>query len=184
MVKISNPFRRKKAQTFDDKEMAKELKIESGLTRIKGTEYLRKRIEFIQEPFIEMQRQLEKQIMVLLEKDSQTPRDEELLKNLNQQLFNLFLHKTNKMVATAWSRSGEDKDMSERYSALEEFFRRNWNDPEIGKLLMDAELYMLDISFLDKHGEPAPHILVQTPMMGSPRIDLSDIGRTKKEEIS
>lgn len=140
------------------------LKVEAGFGEIDTQEDLHKRLEVIQLPFVEMINVLIKEAEILLQKNMRTPQDEQRLQELNSQIFNMLLHKTNKVVATAFSVAGEDRDMSERYAALEEFYVEAWDKPRIKNLLQDSEMYMLDISFRDKHVGPAPHILTLTPI--------------------
>lgn len=171
-------WKKDKPLSFADQEMQSKLRIETGFSEIDVQQDTRRRLEIIQMPFLEMINELKDEINLLLKKKPRSAQDEEQLSELRTKIFNLLLHKSNKMVATAWSIAAEDRDMSERYSALESFFARVWNDPSYATLLFDAEMYMLDISFREKHVGPAPHILIQSlPTAG--RIGFA----TKEEEI-
>ena len=155
-----------KTKEVSDKEQQHKLRVEAGFGEIDTQEDLHARLKFIQEPFVEMANILikEREKLAKEKPDKRTPQTQKRIEDLDLQIFNLLLHKTNKIVATAWSIAAEDRDMSERYSASEKFFARNWGDPTCARLLMATELYLQDISFREKHVGPAPHILTQTPI--------------------
>lgn len=161
------PWRREKTVEVSDPQQQRALKVEAGFGEIDTQEDLHARVNAIQLPFIEMTDILKEEANILIAKyDTLTETQKQLLDKLNNQIFNLILHKTNKIVATAWSIAGEDPEMSERYGALEEMFLKGWRkDGSWVQLLQDSEMYMLDISFRGEHVKNASHILSQTPIM-------------------
>lgn len=175
------PLKRGQKKKAMSASIEQQTKIEAGFTEIKGTHFLMKRIEFTDDFFDTMCSVLREQVKILLEKKGRSPQDEELLKKRTMQLMNLEAYRQLKKSGMAWSTSKEDNDMSERYSALEKVFARNWDNPVYQKLLLASLWYLGDISFGEKHVEPAPTLLVQQPT-ASQRIDVSGLGHAKKEE--
>lgn len=161
-------------------ELERATKIEAGMTEIKGTHFLMKRIEFTDEFFDTMRSVLEGQITVLLKKKERSPQDEQELKALRMQLMNLEAYKQLRKSGVPWAIAKEDNDMSERLSCLEQVFARNWMNPTHQRLLFSSIFYTADIAFADAHVKPAPTVLVMNPS-GSTRLDVSGFGHKEKE---
>jgi len=180
MVSLQWPVKLKKKTESMSQNLEQQTKIEAGFTQIKGTQFLMKRIEFTEDFFGTMCKIVSDQIQTLISK-IRSPQEEQLLELRTMQLMNLEGFRMLKKSAMAWSIAREDNDMSERYSALEKVFSRNWDNPKHQKLLMACLWYMGDISFGEKHVEPAPTLLVQQPV-GGQRISLDGFGFEGKEK--
>lgn len=172
---------KRKPSTLAEAETSKELRIEAGLTNIKGTEDLASRIRFTDDFFSNMINYALDQLRLLLKKKQRTPEDEELIQLLNSYLANLEAYRAVKKSGMAWSTSGDDREMSQRYIAFETYFTRNYQNPwEVRKIIRMA-MYLLDISFKQPHVEPASTIVVQSIPKGS-NINLGDWGGSGSEE--
>ncbi|MDH5481597.1 MAG: hypothetical protein OEY22_01765 [Candidatus Bathyarchaeota archaeon] len=181
MVKFQWPIRRGKAtsSTLAGDQTSQSLKLEAGLTTIKGTEDLASRIRFTDDFFTNILNEFHAQLKQLLQKKDKTPEDIELISMLNAYLVNFESYRAVKKSGMAWSIAGQDHDMSKRYMAFETYFTRNWRNPDEVKKILRFAMYLLDISFKENHVEPAPSIIVQSLPSG-PRIDLGG----KEEKIT
>jgi len=181
MVRFQWPITRKKKDEQKGSEaLQQQLKIEAGLRQIKGTEFLLKRSEFTDDFLKNMCKVIEDEVKLLINKKEKTQEDKELLEFKTAQLINFEAYRALKKAGMQWSIAGEDTDMSERYSAYEKLFMRNWNNPVYQEMLLACAMYLLDISYISPHVEPAPTIWVQTPTSGT-RIDLGEFGHGKEE---
>ena len=180
MVKLQWPLTRRKDEKKQSDILESQLRTEGALTQVKATEYVIKRNEFTDDFLANMCKVIDDQVKALMKNKSRSVKDEELLSFKTAQLINFEAYRALKRAGMQWSVAGEDTDMSERYSAYEQIFCRNWNNPVYQELLYACAMYLLDISYKEKHVEPAPTVIFQT-LGQSPRISLGDFGHGKKE---
>jgi hypothetical protein len=180
VVYLQWPLKRGKKKHSMSQALEQQTKIEAGFTQIKGTEFLMKRIEATDDFFETMSGVLEQQVETLLKKPQRSVQDESLLQVRTKQLMNLEAYRQLKKTGMAWSVAKDDNDMSERYSAMEKIFARNWGNPKYQDLIMASLWYLTDISFANPHVEPSPTLLVQNPV-GGQRITLEGFGHEQGE---
>jgi hypothetical protein len=177
LVHLQWPIARgkRKSSTLTEADTSGQLRAEAGLTKIRGTEDLASRIGFTDDFFAAMINHTIRQLDLLIRKTNKSPQDLEEIQLLNGYLANWEAYRAVKKSGMAWSTSGEDHDMSQRYRAFETYFTRNWQDPWEVKKIVRMAMYMLDISFKQPHVDPAPTIIVQSMPKGS-SINLGDWG--------
>jgi len=163
------------ATTLAEAETSKELRIEAGLTSIRGTEDLASRIKFTDDFFAAMINHTIKQLDKLVSRQNKTPEDLHMINVLNGYLANWESYRAVKKSGMAWCTSGENREMSQRYIAFETYFTRNWQDPWETKKIVRMAMYLLDISFKEPHVAPASTIVVQSLPKGN-SINLGDWG--------
>lgn len=159
MVKL--PFRKKEKPPLD---VQKELKIEGGLTKIEGAQFLKQRVATTTEEIDELLTDYTKMLTILLKKRDPTLYDKQQIEELKLALENWRLCKMVVRSATPWLRSGESTEMSRRYGKFCQFFGRNHKKAQFQELITMASLYIHGISHMDKDVEPAPTIWVQVPV--------------------
>lgn len=159
---VSNPFKKKKEVPT---EIQQQLRIEAGLSEIKGTEHLRKRLQHSDEEIDIMIKEINGRLSKLVLKKDLTDTQKTELNAMKNELVNWHMAKMVVQASTPWLRSGDSKEMSQRYADFCLFFGRNFNKPNMQELIMAASLYLHGISHIDKDVTPAPTIWVQTPVM-------------------
>jgi hypothetical protein len=183
---VRNPLRRKpKVTTLDDERLAKELQEVAGLREIHGSQHLRKRIEFTDEAFVEVIKDLQQQRNLLLPKANKTPAQVEEIACLNRRIDEWIFYRMAKKSAVAWQTTFEDKDMSERWMAAELIFFRNEGNAAYHELILASFSYLHDISFKEDHVKtPTPVIVHSNIVPGYGGVDLAvHNGRAKTEEV-
>ena len=178
-MKLQSPIKWGKDKDKGSKQLENAMRIEAGLSKIKGTEFLLKRGEFTDEFLSGLSKVIDLEVTTLAQKKNKSKEDEARLDFKMAQLVNFESYRALKRAGMQWSASGEDKDMSERYSAYEKVFARQWNNPAYQEMLFAMASYLQDISYQEKHVEPAPTIFMQMPPTGQ-RVYLGDT--IEKEE--
>jgi len=180
---MRNPFKKQKPQTFIDEPLEKQLRQEAGLTAIKGTEFTKLRIEHSDEGITELINLKIEQLDKLLKVQNGTGTIQERIERLTREIELWTFYKQFKRASAPWATGGEDRDMSKRLRSTEILFFRNIHKEWTWSMLMMVLQYVSDICYKEWHVAPAPSIFIQA-LPSSGRIDLSDLARTKKEEIS
>jgi len=182
-MKLQWPIRRdkRKATGLEEGVTAQELKTEAGLRGIQAEEDLANRIKFEDECNANIINHILDQLIILLKKDKPTEQDKELIQTMNAWLVSWEEYRATRKTAVAWSIAGDDYNMSKRYRAYETYFSRRWPEPWESKKIMRFSAYMRDISYRERHVEPAPRIVVwgMPSGMGS-RIDLARVMEASK----
>jgi hypothetical protein len=178
------PFSKQKKQSFIDEPLEKQLRMEAGLTAIKGTEYTKLRIENSDEGITEFINLKIQQLNRLEKKTSMSEQEEEKVNRLLKEIRLWIFYRQFKRASAPWATAGEDHDMSVRLRATEIFFFRNVDKSDIWNMVMMVLQYVSDLCYKEWHVAPAPTVLIQSfPQLGS-RVGLGDLSKTKTEEIS
>jgi hypothetical protein len=160
---MRNPFSKKKDPLSDTERM---LHLEAGLTEIKGTEHLKRRIGFTEEEIDELIKDYNRQLSILLRLANPSQDQKQHIEALTLYITNWHIAKMVTKSATPWLRSGDSREMSERYASFCHFFGRNWKKPNMQDLLTTCGLYLHGISHIDPDVKSPPTIFIQTPVMG------------------
>lgn len=167
MVNLS--LKRKPKETPDTLER---LRIEGGFQSIQGDQNLTHRQKDasgnIDDVVEDLKRKLSK---------SKEPRD---IERILIEIKNWRLAKLVKGSATPWLRTGDNKSMSKRMAAWNQFLVKSMSDSDLEELVSMAALYVHDISHVNTDVTPAPVIVVQTPVTKGYGLDANETG-TKTE---
>jgi len=154
----------KKKNASSDQTLDRQLKVEGGLTAIKGTEYTKMRIDGSDAGIEEIIKRKTKLYDQLL-KNIKTKEDRQELAMLEKELQIWEYYKQYKRASAPWATAGEDHDMSHRLRQMEILFYRNLSEPEMWEPLMMCLQYITDICYKEWHIAPPPTIIFQTPVM-------------------
>jgi len=181
MVKLQWPIKKQQPSSFIDEPLEKQLRMEAGITAIKGVEYTKLRISHSDEGITEIINLKIKQLNSLFNRQS-TEELEKRIEKLQREITLWTFYKQYKRASAPWATAGEDHDMSHRLRQMEIFFFRNLDNPDMWDLVMMALQYVSDICFKEWHVAPAPTVLVQTMNMGNRGWPLDDVAASTKAE--
>ena len=182
---LLDKFRRKKATTMVHDITDNQLRAEAGITALKGSEQTDNRIQWTDESLIDDLNFLADTITELLKKKKRTPQDDMVLAKLMQEHSLISSRRYNYKTGVPFAGAGESQSMSDRYSGLEVLQACNEGFEEFDDLLKAMHRYFTQISFKDKHGEPSPTVMINTPALltrsGSP---IGETAEGKKVEVT
>lgn len=164
-MKLRWPVTREKKEGFIDEPLERQLRVEGGLTAIKGTEYTKLRVERSDAGISEIISLKVKQLNMLMAKANGSKELETHIEQLQKEVVLWTFYKQYKRASAPWATAGEDHDMSERLRAVEIFFFRNLDKPVMWNMSMQLLQYVSDVCYKEWHVAPAPTIMVQTPVM-------------------
>jgi len=178
----------KKEQTgLTDATLQRNL-VQKGFAEIEGTQHLGRRIDFTDEAIVsELNMRYELIQTIIRKKEKLSALDKEQLDKLMREWSLLNLFRAAKKSAMAWSLPGNDRDMSERWAALEALFWRNFENAVYASILRMALMHICNISYgEDWHVQPAPHIIVQQPIIASgyQAVNPEDVIQASKEQVT
>lgn len=158
------PIARQKKKTFEDQMMEKEMRTEAGLTEIKGTNFLKYRVEGSDEGITEII-QIKIRQLNALGKRKTSKEIEEKIDLLQKEITLWTFYKQFKRASAPWAAAGEDRDMSQRLRSTEILFFRNLENPAMWKMLMMVLQYVTDVCYKEIHSRVPPTLIIQTPVM-------------------
>ena len=166
MVKVQWPIKRdKKPKTFEDQILEKQFKTEAGLSEIKGTSFLKYRVESSDEAAIEMLNNAEQELKQIQAEKEDTDDKKQRLAMQRSKINLLILYKHFKRASAPWATAYDDRGMSERLIATEMFFWRNLDKPKMWSLVMAGMQFVIDVCYKELHTSVPPTIIIQTPVM-------------------
>jgi len=162
------PWSKPQVSTYETADLDKQLRGEAGLTEIKGSEQLRKRVEFLDEGMVPILDVVYRQIEKLTDKQSDaplTPEEIQLLLMLNRQFVMWTFYRQYKKASIPHQIPGGDKTLSKKASVVEQLFFRTLENESMYGPMLAALQYNTDIGFKEEwHVKPAPSVFIQTPV--------------------
>lgn len=158
------PIARQKKKTFDDIMMDNDMQIKAGLTEIKGTSFLKYRVEGCDEGITEIIKLQIQQFNAIVKREASKENDEKI--DLLQKEITLWtFYKQFKRASAPWATAGDDRDMSERLRAVEILFFLDLENPEMWNPKMMMLQYVTDVCYKLQHVVVPPTLMIQTPVM-------------------
>ena len=166
MVKLQSPIKRdNKPKTMEDQILEKQLRTEGGLSEIKGTSFLKYRVESSDEAAIEMLDRAEQELKAIVAEKAETSDKQQRLATQRSKINLLILYKHFKRASAPWATAFDDRAMSERLMATEMFFWRNLDKPYMWSLVMAGMQFVIDVCYKELHTTVPPTIIIQTPVI-------------------